>query len=165
MSQTVTKKLMLFFPKCECEKPIIYHLVKDHNLIVNVYRAKVTPEEEGYLVLDVTGTEEDIQGAMDFVKTFNVTINCTGKGRDLGRASLHALRPVPSPLPDRGPALRRPSHAPGGVRRGRVHRVPGLHPRLSLQRLRLGVLIGDLLCVRLVILNEAKRSEGSGVRT
>ena len=80
MSETVTKKLMLFFPRCECEKPIIYHLVKDYNLVVNVYRAKVTPEEEGYLVLDVTGTEEDIQRAMDFVKTFNVTINYTGKG-------------------------------------------------------------------------------------
>ncbi|MHC4656143.1 MAG: NIL domain-containing protein, partial [Planctomycetota bacterium] len=52
MSETITKKLMLFFPKCECEKPIIYHLVKDHNLIVNIFRAKVTPEEEGYLVLD-----------------------------------------------------------------------------------------------------------------
>lgn len=80
MSEAVTKKLMLFFPRCECEKPIIYHLVKDHNLIVNVYRARVTPEEEGYLVLDVTGTEEDIQKGMDFVKTFNVSINYTGKG-------------------------------------------------------------------------------------
>ena len=80
MSETVTKKLMLFFPKCECEKPIIYHLVKDHNLIVNVFRAKVTPEEEGYLVLDVTGTEKDIQQGMAFVKTFNVDINYTGKG-------------------------------------------------------------------------------------
>jgi ferredoxin len=80
MSQTVTKKLMLFFPKCECEKPIVYHLVKDHNLVVNIFRAKVTPEEEGYLVLDVTGTEQDIAGAMDFVRTFNVTINSAGKG-------------------------------------------------------------------------------------
>ena len=80
MSQTVTKKLMLFFPKCECEKPIIYHLVKDHNLVVNVYRAKVTPEEEGYLVLDVTGTQPDIDAGMEFVRTFNVTINYTGKG-------------------------------------------------------------------------------------
>jgi len=80
MSETVTKKLMLFFPRCECEKPIIYHLVKDHNLVVNIYRAKVTPEEEGYLVLDVTGTEEDIEAAMAFLKTFNVTINTTGKG-------------------------------------------------------------------------------------
>lgn len=80
MSQTVTKKLMLFFPKCECEKPIIYHLVKDYNLIVNVFRAKVTPEEEGYLVLDVTGTEKDIEQAMAFLKTFNISINYTGKG-------------------------------------------------------------------------------------
>ena len=80
MSQTLTKKLMLSFPRCECEKPIIYHLVKDHNLIVNVYRAKVTPEEEGYLVLDVTGTEGDIEAGLDFVRTFNVAINYTGKG-------------------------------------------------------------------------------------
>ena len=36
MNETVTQKLMLFFPKCECEKPIIYHLVKDYNLIVKV---------------------------------------------------------------------------------------------------------------------------------
>jgi ferredoxin len=80
MSDIVTKKLMLYFPECECEKPIIYHLVKDHNLIVNIYRAKVTPEEEGYLVLDVTGTEEEIQGGIEFVKTFNVSVNYTGKG-------------------------------------------------------------------------------------
>ena len=80
MSATVTKKLMLFFPRCECEKPILYHLVKDHNLIVNVFRAKVTPEEEGYLVLDVTGTEQDIENAMAFVRTFNVSINYSGKG-------------------------------------------------------------------------------------
>ena len=89
MSQTATQKLMLFFPRCECEKPIIYHLVKDHNLVVNIYRAKVTPEEEGYLVLDVTGTEEDIARGMEFVKTFNVTINLTGKGvtRDTDRCT------------------------------------------------------------------------------
>jgi len=80
MNETVTKKLMLYFPKCECEKPIIYHLVKDHNLIVNGFRARVTPEEEGFLVLDVTGTEEQIQSGVDFVKTFNVTVNFSGKG-------------------------------------------------------------------------------------
>lgn len=96
MSETITQKLMLFFPRCECEKPIIYHLVKDHNLIVNVFRARVTPEEEGYLVLDVTGTEEDIQSAMDFVRTFNVTINTTGKGvtRDEDRCT-HCGQCVP----------------------------------------------------------------------
>jgi len=71
---------MFFFPKCECEKPIIYHLVKDYNLVVNVFRAKVTPDEEGYLVLDITGTETNIEKALDFVRTFKVTISSTFKG-------------------------------------------------------------------------------------
>jgi ferredoxin len=79
MNAVLTKKLMLFFPKCECEKPIIYHLVKDYDLVVNVFRAKVTPEEEGYLVLDLTGTEADIARGLDFVRTFNVTINFAAK--------------------------------------------------------------------------------------
>jgi ferredoxin len=80
MSDTVTRKMMFYFPKCECEKPIIYHLVKDYNLIVNVFRAKVTPQEQGYLVLDVTGTEEDVARAVAYVGAFGVTVNYAGKG-------------------------------------------------------------------------------------
>ena len=80
MTAAVTRKLLLAFPKCECEQPIIYHLVRDYNLMVNVFRAKVTPDEQGYLVLDVTGTEADIEAALAYVKTFDVTVNFTGKG-------------------------------------------------------------------------------------
>ena len=76
----ITKKLLFYFPQCETEKPIVYKLVKDHNLMINIYRAKVTPDEEGYLVLDVTGTEDDIQRGLDYVKTFDVEINETHKG-------------------------------------------------------------------------------------
>jgi ferredoxin len=78
--ERTTKKFLLSFPRCETEKPIVYHLVKDYDLIVNIFRAKVTPEEEGYLVLDITGTEEDIQKGLDYVQTFNVTIDEATKG-------------------------------------------------------------------------------------
>lgn len=80
MSDPVTRKLVLFFPTCECEKPIIYHLVKDYDLVVNVFRAKVTPREEGHLVLDVTGSEPDIARALAYLGTFNIRINDSGKG-------------------------------------------------------------------------------------
>ncbi len=81
MTQTVmTKKYYLFFPKSETEKPIVYHLVKDYNLLINIFRAKVSPQEEGYLSLDITGTPEDIQHGLDYVKTFNVTISEMNKG-------------------------------------------------------------------------------------
>ncbi|MBN2450310.1 MAG: 4Fe-4S binding protein [Lentisphaeria bacterium] len=76
----ITRKLFLRFPKCETEKPIVYHLVKDYNLIINIFRAKVTANEEGYLVLDVTGREEDIDRGMDFVRSFQVTIDPVNKG-------------------------------------------------------------------------------------
>jgi ferredoxin len=109
MSEPVTRKLMLFFPKCECEKPIIYHLVKDYDLIVNVFRAKVTPEEEGYLVLDVTGSEENIENALAYVRTFDVTVNYAGKGvtwdRDRCTHCGHCVPHCPTHalyIPDRG---------------------------------------------------------------
>ena len=78
--QMITKRLLLFFPQCETEKPIVYHLVKDYDLIVNIFRAKVTPEEEGYLVLDITGSEENIGRGMEYVRTFRVTVDEARKG-------------------------------------------------------------------------------------
>ena len=74
---TVTRKMLFYFPKSETDKPIVYHLVKDHDLIVNIFRAKVTPEEYGYLVLEVTGTPANIESGLEFVKTFEVQVSET----------------------------------------------------------------------------------------
>jgi ferredoxin len=76
----ITKKFFLYFPKCETEKPIVYRLVKDYDLMINIFRAKVTPDEQGYLVLDVTGEEDNIQRGMDYVRQFNVTVDTVNKG-------------------------------------------------------------------------------------
>jgi len=105
----ITRKLHLYFPKCECEKPIVYHLVKDYNLVVNIYRAKVTPEEEGWLVLDIMGTQEAIDSAMDYVRSsFGVSVSdvsaallwredqCTHCGNCIPRCPTAALH-----IPDR----------------------------------------------------------------
>ncbi|MBF9018938.1 MULTISPECIES: 4Fe-4S binding protein [unclassified Oceanispirochaeta] len=79
-TEKITRKLMLYFPECETEKPIVYHLVKDYDLIINIFRARVTPEEEGYLVLDVTGTEENIEKGTAFIKSLDIKIDTTRKG-------------------------------------------------------------------------------------
>lgn len=71
----ITKKLFLYFHQSETEKAIVYRLVKDYNLVVNIFRAKVTPDEFGYLVLDVTGEEKDIVAGIDYIKGFNVEVN------------------------------------------------------------------------------------------
>ncbi len=76
----ITKKVYLYFPKSETEKPIVYQLVKQFDLIVNIFRAKVTSEEEGYLSLEVTGTQENIDRAYEFLSGFDVDIHTGNKG-------------------------------------------------------------------------------------
>lgn len=76
----ITRKLNLYFPRSEAEKPIVYHLVKDYDLVINIYRAKVTPQEEGYLIIDVTGTEANIERALEYLRGLNVEINTRNRG-------------------------------------------------------------------------------------
>jgi NAD-dependent dihydropyrimidine dehydrogenase PreA subunit len=76
----ITKKVYLYFPTSETDKPIIYHLVKDFGLIVNIFRARVTPEEEGYLSLEISGSQENIDRAFEFLATFEVVIHAGNKG-------------------------------------------------------------------------------------
>ena len=76
----ITKKIYLYFPKSETEKPIVYQLVKQFDLIVNIFRAKVTPEEEGYLSLEVSGTSDNIDRAFAFLQGFDVVIHAGNKG-------------------------------------------------------------------------------------
>jgi len=75
----ITKKIYLYFPKSETEKPIVYRLVKEFDLIVNIFRAKVTPEEEGYLSLEVTGSQANIDRAYAFLGGFEVVIQAGNK--------------------------------------------------------------------------------------
>jgi ferredoxin len=98
-----TKKLLLRFPKCETEKPIVYQLVKEYNLMINIFAAKVTQDQEGFLVLDITGEDEWIERGMDYVRGFGVIIQevdsgivhdinlCTHCGNCLSHCPTHAL--------------------------------------------------------------------------
>lgn len=75
-----TRRLLLYFPKSETEKPIVYHLVKDYDLVINIFRARVTPDEYGYLVLDVTGEDANIERGLEFVRGFKVQIDESNLG-------------------------------------------------------------------------------------
>jgi ABC-type methionine transport system ATPase subunit len=55
----VTKKIVLRFPKRLVDRPIIYRLVKDFDLEFNILKASITPEQEGLLVLELKGKQEE----------------------------------------------------------------------------------------------------------
>jgi len=68
----LSKKLVLKFPPRIVREPIVYHLVKDYDLRVNILRASISPDEAGHLVIDVEGTSEQIEGGCTYFEGVGV---------------------------------------------------------------------------------------------
>lgn len=49
------KKVVLRFGASISDKPMIYRLVKDYDLVINILKANVNPQKEGTMVLEITG--------------------------------------------------------------------------------------------------------------
>ena len=65
---------MLHFPHEQGDKPIVSKLVRDFGLDFNILKASITPREEGLLVMEIIGEEEDYERGMDYIGSCGVTI-------------------------------------------------------------------------------------------
>lgn len=69
------QKVVLYFSASMVEQPIVYHLVKDYDLVVNILRADISRSKEGRLVLELSGDDERYQAALDFLRSSGVRIS------------------------------------------------------------------------------------------
>jgi L-aspartate semialdehyde sulfurtransferase ferredoxin len=70
----VTKRIVLRFPKRLVERPIIYRLVKDYDLEFNILKASITPEQEGLMVLELKGNQQEYDRGIEFLIKAGVKI-------------------------------------------------------------------------------------------
>jgi ferredoxin len=70
----INRKIVLRFPRELVDKPIICRLVKDYQLDFNILKASVTPNEEGLLVLELSGEKDKLDQAIKFLKKTGVTV-------------------------------------------------------------------------------------------
>jgi ferredoxin len=70
----VSKRIVLRFPKRIVERPIVCRLVKDYDLEFNILKALVTPEEEGLLVLELSGEQEEYDNGIRYLTKTGVKI-------------------------------------------------------------------------------------------
>ena len=70
----IKKTFVLSFPETFVQQPVTYHLVKDHNWIVNILRARVTPSnnEKGMLVMEVQGSRAEIDTGLSYLSRIGV---------------------------------------------------------------------------------------------
>lgn len=73
------RKIVLTFPKEKIDKPIVYKLIKEYNLIFNIMKASITPDQEGHLVLELNGENSEIEKGIKYLKEQGVTIQPLSK--------------------------------------------------------------------------------------
>ncbi|HEY49577.1 MAG TPA: 4Fe-4S binding protein [Dehalococcoidia bacterium] len=74
VAKTVARKVVLRFPHRLVDKPIIYRLVKDYDLQFNILKASVTPEEEGLLILELSGSKKSYDDAVRYLTGVGVEL-------------------------------------------------------------------------------------------
>lgn len=66
--------VLLIFKQQIMYKPIIYKLATEYNIIFNVLEAKILPKQEGRLILQLKGTCDHIQDAIQYMKDEQVRV-------------------------------------------------------------------------------------------
>jgi ferredoxin len=69
-----SKRIVLHFPHRLVDQPIVYKLVKEYDLKFNILKASVTPQEEGLMVLELTGDGENYKKGIEYLKSCGVKI-------------------------------------------------------------------------------------------
>ncbi|MCL2495904.1 MAG: 4Fe-4S binding protein [Clostridiales bacterium] len=64
----ISRRVTVRYSPGMVDQPIIYRLVKDFDLIPNILKAEINPDKEGYLLLGLSGHEDNYQRAMAYLQ-------------------------------------------------------------------------------------------------
>jgi ferredoxin len=70
----ISRKIVLHFPQVSVDQPIVYKLVKDFDLQFNILKAFVTPQEEGLMVLELSGKKENFAKGLEYLQSCGLKI-------------------------------------------------------------------------------------------
>jgi len=70
----VSKRIVLHFPKRVVDRPIVCRLAKDYDLEFNILKASITPEEEGLVVLELSGEQKEYDKGIMYLTETGVRI-------------------------------------------------------------------------------------------
>jgi L-aspartate semialdehyde sulfurtransferase ferredoxin len=71
-------RLNLTFPIDRVDQPILAQAIKNFGVVADIRRAQIEPEIGGYIMLEITGTEQQIDDSIAFFKSFGVGVGFIG---------------------------------------------------------------------------------------
>ena len=70
----VSKKIVLHFPGRLVDQPIISRLIKEFDLNFNILKASILPDEEGLLVMELSGEQNNYDNGIRYLTHTGVKI-------------------------------------------------------------------------------------------
>ncbi len=67
-------RVRLTFPPERIQEPVIYHLVKDFDIVTNIRRADVKADH-GWVVLELEGKEDNLDRGIAWLKSKGVKVD------------------------------------------------------------------------------------------
>jgi L-aspartate semialdehyde sulfurtransferase ferredoxin len=75
---TASVKLNLTFPAERVNQPVIADAIKNFDVSVDIRQANVQPNVGGYIMLEMTGEEKQVDDAIAFMKSLGVGVGFIG---------------------------------------------------------------------------------------
>ncbi len=69
-----TQKIVLRFSKKTWDKPIVYRLAKEYDLVFNILKASIFPKQESVMILELSGTEENYHRGIEYLMNKGITV-------------------------------------------------------------------------------------------
>jgi ferredoxin len=71
---TLKKRVIIRFKRNTIDKPIVYRLAKDYNLVFNILRANVSPRADSVMAMEIEGAKGDFERGIEYLKGFDLDI-------------------------------------------------------------------------------------------
>jgi ferredoxin len=68
------KRVILRFKRNTIDKPVVYRLAKDYDLVFNILRASISPKAESMMVMEIEGEGADFNKGMEYLRQANIGI-------------------------------------------------------------------------------------------
>ena len=72
-----TKRVHLTFPEQLIKEPVIWRLGKEFDIVTNIRRAQVE-EHVGWIVMELTGDEAELERGIEYLRSMNIQVDAAG---------------------------------------------------------------------------------------
>jgi len=67
-------RAVLSFTEKTAEEPVIYRLISEHGIRINILRAGIDPGKQGRMVVELSGEEDRIEGGLAYLERLDVRV-------------------------------------------------------------------------------------------